>query len=103
MEHLFILITMGDMLGVPILPPYYSLASCPTWSRRFHVEETYAAREDLTTAGIESNECKVLSVKCCKDGSRSWLIAFHFPLNYWEVCYSLSKILNSFRTAIHHV
>ena len=25
MEHLFILITMGDMLGVPILPPYYSL------------------------------------------------------------------------------
>ena len=25
MEHLFILITMGDLLGVPILPPYYSL------------------------------------------------------------------------------
>src|SRR5207245_2350412 len=24
MEHLFILITMGDLLGVPILPPYYS-------------------------------------------------------------------------------
>ena len=22
MEHLFILITMGDLLGVPILPPY---------------------------------------------------------------------------------
>ena len=41
MEHLFILITMGDMLGVPILPPYYSLRLLPyvvpqinTWKRR---------------------------------------------------------------------
>jgi hypothetical protein len=41
MEHLFILITMGDMLGVPILPPYYSLRLTPyvvpqisTWKRR---------------------------------------------------------------------
>jgi hypothetical protein len=40
-EHLFILITMGDMLGVPILPPYYSLRLLPyaiphiaTWKRR---------------------------------------------------------------------
>jgi hypothetical protein len=29
MEHLFILVTMGDMLGVPILPPYYSLRLLP--------------------------------------------------------------------------
>ena len=29
MEHLFILITMGDMIGVPILPPYYSLRLLP--------------------------------------------------------------------------
>ncbi len=41
MEHLFILITMGDMVGVPILPPYYSLRLLPyvvpqisTWKRR---------------------------------------------------------------------
>lgn len=41
MEHLFILITMGDLLGVPILPPYYSLRVLPyvvpqisTWKRR---------------------------------------------------------------------
>ena len=40
-EHLFILITMGDMIGVPILPPYYSLRLLPyvvpqisTWKRR---------------------------------------------------------------------
>src|SRR3990172_10611746 len=41
MEHLFILITMGDMLGVPIPPPYYSLRLLPyvtpqisSWKRR---------------------------------------------------------------------
>ena len=41
MEHLFILITMGDMFGVPTLPPYYSLRLLPyvvpqisTWKRR---------------------------------------------------------------------
>jgi hypothetical protein len=41
MEHLFILVTMGDMLGVPILPPYYSMRLLPyvvpqvsTWKRR---------------------------------------------------------------------
>jgi len=41
MEHLFILITMGDLLGVPILPPDYSLRLLPyvvpqisTWKRR---------------------------------------------------------------------
>lgn len=42
MEHLFILITMGGMLRVPILPPYNSLRLLPpyvapqisTWKRR---------------------------------------------------------------------
>jgi hypothetical protein len=41
MEHLFILITVGDTLGVPVLPPYYSLRLLPymvpeiaTWKRR---------------------------------------------------------------------
>jgi len=29
MENFFMLITMGDMLGVPILPPYYSLRLLP--------------------------------------------------------------------------
>ena len=33
MEHLFILITMGDLLGVPILPPYYSLRLLPYVTR----------------------------------------------------------------------
>lgn len=29
LEHLFMLITLGDMLGIPILPPYYSLKLLP--------------------------------------------------------------------------
>jgi hypothetical protein len=41
MEHLFILITLGDLVGMPILPPYYSLRLLPyvvpeinSWKRR---------------------------------------------------------------------
>jgi hypothetical protein len=41
MEHLFLLITLGDLVGVPILPPYYSLRLLPyvvpeinAWKRR---------------------------------------------------------------------
>src|SRR3989454_8365562 len=34
MEHLFILITMGDLIGVPILPPYYSLRLLPYVDRK---------------------------------------------------------------------
>jgi hypothetical protein len=29
LEHLFILMVFGDLLGVPILPPYYSLRLLP--------------------------------------------------------------------------
>ncbi len=49
MEHLFILITMGDLIGVPILPPYYSLRILPyvvpqisTWKRRMLRERDVA-------------------------------------------------------------
>jgi hypothetical protein len=28
-EHLFILIVFGDFLGIPILPPYYTLRLLP--------------------------------------------------------------------------
>jgi len=41
MEHLFVLISFGDLIGVPILPPYYSLRLLPyivpmlnVWRRR---------------------------------------------------------------------
>jgi len=41
LEHLFVLISFGDLLGLPILPPYYSLRVLPfvvplinNWRRR---------------------------------------------------------------------
>lgn len=41
LEHLFLLITLGDLVGVPALPPYYSLRLLPfvvpelaNWKRR---------------------------------------------------------------------
>lgn len=40
-EHLFVLISFGDLIGVPILPPFYSMRLLPfivpelqTWKRR---------------------------------------------------------------------
>jgi hypothetical protein len=40
LEHLFILIVFGDILGIPVLPPYYTLRLLPyvvpnmsTWRR----------------------------------------------------------------------
>jgi hypothetical protein len=29
LEHMFILIVFGDLLGVPVLPPYYTLRLLP--------------------------------------------------------------------------
>ncbi len=50
-ESLFVLINYGDLLGIPILPPYYSLRLLPyvapqisTWKRRMLRER------DLTDA-----------------------------------------------------
>jgi hypothetical protein len=43
MEHLFILITMGDLIGVPILPPYYSLRLLRMSSRTSHLEAAHVA------------------------------------------------------------
>lgn len=41
LEHLFALISFGDLLGVPVLPPYYSMRLLPfvvplinNWKRR---------------------------------------------------------------------
>jgi hypothetical protein len=41
MEHLFVLIVFGDLVGVPVIPPYYTLRLLPyivpavhNWRRR---------------------------------------------------------------------
>lgn len=48
LEHLFILITFGDMVGIPILPPYYCMRLLPFvvpeikgWQRRLARERDY--------------------------------------------------------------
>jgi hypothetical protein len=47
-EHMFILMILGDMLGFPILPPYYSLRLLPyavpnvqAWKHRFYRERDF--------------------------------------------------------------
>src|SRR5512145_419621 len=46
LEHLFLLISFGDLLGVPVLPPYYSMRLLPfivpeinNWKRRMMREK----------------------------------------------------------------
>lgn len=55
LEHLFVLIAFGDLLGIPIIPPYYSLRLLPyimpmisTWKRRMLRERDLT---DLVTGG----------------------------------------------------
>lgn len=54
METLFILITIGDLIGVPVLPPYYSLRLLPylvpniqTWKHRVLRERDFLDIEGL--------------------------------------------------------
>jgi hypothetical protein len=55
MEHLFVLIVFGDIVGVPIIPPYYTLRLLPyivpavtSWKRRMLREKDLT---DLAGAG----------------------------------------------------
>ncbi len=52
-ESLFMLATVGDMLGIPVLPPYYSLRLLPyvmpqinTWKRRVLREREFTDEHD---------------------------------------------------------
>lgn len=47
-EHMFMLMILGDMLGFPILPPYYSLKLLPYaipnikgWKQRFYRDRDF--------------------------------------------------------------
>ena len=55
-EHLFILIVFGDLLGIPILPPYYALQLLPyvvpsieTWKRSMLRERDLTELADFDT------------------------------------------------------
>ena len=59
LESLFMLATMGDMLGVPIMPPFYSLRLLPylvpqvnTWKRRVMREREFSDEHDYHLDGL---------------------------------------------------
>ncbi|MFN3741683.1 MAG: hypothetical protein ACK4VW_03295 [Anaerolineales bacterium] len=58
-ENLFLLAIVGDMIGVPILPPYYSLRLLPyvvpqveTWKRRVLREREFTDEHDYHLEGL---------------------------------------------------
>ncbi len=59
LESLFMLATMGDLIGVPILPPYYSLRLLPylmphiaTWKRRVLREREFSDQHEYHLDGL---------------------------------------------------
>ena len=59
LESVFMLGTVGDMIGVPVLPPYYSLRLLPyvvphiaTWKRRVLREREFTDEHDYHLEGL---------------------------------------------------
>ncbi len=59
LESLFMLATVGDMIGVPVLPPYYSLRLLPyivpnitTWKRRVLRQREFSDEHDYDLEGL---------------------------------------------------
>lgn len=59
LESLFMLATMGDMLGLPVLPPYYSLRLLPylvpsisAWKRRVLRPREFTDEHDYHLDGL---------------------------------------------------
>jgi hypothetical protein len=59
LETLFMALTVGDMLGLPIIPPIYSLRILPhlvpvtaTWKRRVMREREFSDNEEFDLHGI---------------------------------------------------
>ena len=59
LESLFMLATVGEMIGVPVLPPYYSLRLLPylvpqikTWKRRVLREREFTDEPDYHLEGL---------------------------------------------------
>ena len=59
LEAMFMLVTFGDMIGVPVLPPYYGLRLLPhvvpqleTWKRRALRERELSDSHDHHLHGV---------------------------------------------------
>lgn len=59
LETLFMLVTLGELVGVPVLPPYYGLRVLPyvvpniaTWKRRVLRERHFTEDHDYDLHGV---------------------------------------------------
>ena len=59
LENLFMVVVVGDMIGLPVLPPYYSLRLLPfvtpeitTWKRRVLREREFTDEHELHLHGV---------------------------------------------------
>jgi len=59
LENLFMVVVVGDMIGLPIIPPYYSLRLLPfvtpqvaTWKRRVLRERDFTDQHDAHLHGV---------------------------------------------------
>ena len=59
MEAVFMLVTMGDLIGVPVLPPVYSLRLLPyvvpeiaTWKRHMVQRKEFWEKEEFDLHGV---------------------------------------------------
>jgi len=59
LENVFLLVLVGDMLGVPVIPPYYALRLLPlvtpelaTWKRRVLRERDFTDEHDFELHGV---------------------------------------------------
>jgi hypothetical protein len=59
LENVFLLVLVGDMIGVPVIPPYYSLRLLPfvtpqitTWKRRVLRERDFTDQHEYHLHGV---------------------------------------------------
>jgi hypothetical protein len=59
LENLFMVVVVGDMIGLPVIPPYYSLRLLPfvtpqvaTWRRRVLRERDFTDQHDAHLHGV---------------------------------------------------
>lgn len=59
LEAIFMVVTLGDLVGVPVLPPYYSLRLLPyvtpeiaTWKRHLARRKEFWEKEEFDLHGV---------------------------------------------------
>lgn len=59
LETIFMAVSVGDMIGLPVIPPYYSLRLLPyvvpnvaTWKRRVLRERLFTEEHDYELHGV---------------------------------------------------